>query len=76
MLASEGVLKTFDVKLHQTLMAVKQNEHTPSGTESLTLLQNPVAFSSLAILLVGLIMVSLWSFLGWGAYRQVNSLSK
>ena len=42
----------------------------------LELLNSPAFIASFLVDAVGGIVVSGWSLIGWGAYRQINNLSK
>ena len=63
-----GVFKMLDPDLHAK--ALKKQ-----ATES-ELTSSTVYLVVLAINIVGFLVVSLWGFIAWGAYRQLNGLSK
>ena len=67
-----GVVKVFDRKFFQQLVdAPKMDSVAPQTDEQSVLF---LVFG--AIVAVGIVLVSAWFFIGWGAFRQLNALSK
>ena len=72
MLCSDGILKSFDPELYKKLVAIQLKQ----STETVNPVQSGAFIASLVIFLAGFILVSIWGFIGWGAYRLLNNASK
>jgi hypothetical protein len=67
-----GVVKIFDRKFFQQLVdAPKMDAVVPQTDEQAVLY---LVFGGIVV--VGFVLVSAWFFIGWGAFRQLNALSK
>lgn len=70
-LCADGIIKSLDPSLYEILR---------SGDQQAIGQSNPLTSSaylwSLSVLALGLVLTSIWSFIGWGAYREINGLSK
>ena len=70
-LLSEGILKVFDPELYNKIIEAKLN-----NSQMPEVIDSNILDISFAVLIVGFVFVSVWGFIGWGAYRQINHLSK
>jgi len=71
MLLGEGVFKVFEPELYARVIEAKLNKQTiPDFSGS------NIPWVSFGILVAGFIFVSVWGFVAWGAYRELNGLSK
>lgn len=71
-LCSDGVLKSFNPELYKKLIAIQQKQ----STEIVNPFQSASFIASLLIFVAGFVLVSIWAFIGWGAYRLINQASK
>ncbi len=70
MLISEGVFKILEPDLHNKIRsAMIQGTQLPA-------IHGSVIYISLAVLAIGEVALAGWYIIGWGAYRQLNGLSK
>jgi hypothetical protein len=67
-----GVVKMFDRNFFQQLIDAPKMDTVVPQTDEQTVLF--LTFG--AIIAVGFVLVSAWFFIGWGAFRQLNALSK
>ena len=71
LLVSAGVFKVFAHDIFKEFMyALVNSQPMPDMAGS------SIPMLSLSIVAVGFVVVSVWCFIAWGAYRQLNSLSK
>jgi hypothetical protein len=77
MLLSEGFYKVLEPELYAK---VRQAGHSWERLRELGVkpgsLFGFVPLVSLAIFVLGTLLLSVWGFIGWGAYRQLNNLGK
>jgi len=68
---SQAVFKVFDADLYKLVREAQLNNHpTPDVSESI------VAMISGGIFIFGILFCTMWGILCWGAYRELNSLSR
>ena len=65
-----GVFKVFDHDLYVAVTKATLEKAPPPQSDSM------VPFASFLVLVVGYIVISIWSFIAWGAYRELNGLGK
>lgn len=71
MLISQGVFKVFEPELYKEIIEAKINQQpTPDVSES------SIPLVTLGINVVGMIIITVWSIVAWGAYRELNGVSK
>lgn len=70
-LLSDGILKVFDPELY-----IKIIEATLNNSQMPEVFGSNIFVISFAVMIVGYVLLSVWGFIGWGAYRQINNLSK
>ena len=73
-LLSLGFLKVFDPDLYAQLQLLKGQQLVQSLGDALS--EGVTLWVTIIIFAVGLLCCSVWSFLCWGAYRELNDLSK
>jgi len=67
-----GVLKFFEKELFEYVAKGDQNQIQAQFADGI-----PATFwVFLAIFFIGMVVTSVWSFLAWGAYRELNGLSR
>jgi len=71
MLLSEGVFKVLAPDLYAQVIEAKLNKQPMPDVSG-----SSVPLVSFFILVVGFFLGSVWGFVAWGAYRQLNDLSK
>ena len=70
MLIAEGVFKFLDPELYKAVQdAIKDGTRRPT-------IHEPLQYILKAIRAIGHIALTVWYIIGWGAYRQLNGLSK
>jgi hypothetical protein len=68
---SQSVFKVFDSDLYRLVQESKlNNQPTPDVSDSIA------AMTSGGIVIFGYLFLSLWGIVSWGAYRELNNLSK
>ena len=71
LLLSQGILKVFDPELYNKIIEAQlKDNQMPEVFDS------NIYVISFAVMIVGFVFISVWGFIGWGAYRQINYLSK
>jgi hypothetical protein len=70
-LLSMGFFKVLDPQLYRQFLDASQK-----GQSMPDLSQSYIPVTALAIFIFGWLALSIWAFIGWGAYRQLNGLSK
>jgi hypothetical protein len=71
LLVSEGLYKVFEPELYQQVITARQKKLPMPDLSG-----KVVPIVAMAVFIVGYLIMSFWAFLGWGAYRQLNGLSK
>jgi hypothetical protein len=71
MLLGEGAFKVMDPELYAKVIEA-QLKHQPLPNLS----ENWVPVISFSFLILGVFFASVWLFFAWGAYRELNGLSK
>jgi hypothetical protein len=70
-LLSMGFFKTFEPELYsQVVAAMEKKSAMPAPSQS------HVPLISLAILGIGFLLIAIWGFIAWGAYRKLNGLGR
>jgi hypothetical protein len=71
LLLAEGVFKVLDPDLYAEVIEAKLNKQARPDLSGST-----IPMISFGIQLVGFVLLSGWGFVAWGAYRELNGLSK
>jgi hypothetical protein len=74
-LLSLGVCKVFDADLYSRLVEPKSRDN-PWFSAADSDADNPIMWLVAAIYVAGILFVWSWAVLAWGAYRQINGLSR
>ncbi len=70
-LLGEGVFKVFEPELYAKVIQAKLNKQEIPDVSGST-----VFWVSFGILIMGWVFLSVWGLVAWGAYRELNGLSK
>lgn len=73
-LVSSGFLRVFDPDLYTEIHLSKGQERNQIFTDALA--DGVTLWVTILIFVVGFVCVSIWGLICWGAYRELNNLSK
>jgi hypothetical protein len=74
-LIASGMLKLFDAQLYAQVLDSRAQGKSFSDV-TITSSQEELLVAYLCILGIGFVMLSVWAFIGWGAYRELNKLGR
>ncbi len=78
MIASQGVIKAYDPDLYSQLLEITKMDRTQSESalENIDVYSNKIFIIANLVNGAGDLVAGIWFFIGWGAFRESNNLSK
>lgn len=70
-LVGQGIIKTFSPDLYEVIRA-----NDPVAISDAAPFNDQWFVTGFVMTVVGIVAASIWAFVGWGAYRQLNNLTK
>ncbi len=77
-IASEGLLKVYDPDIYSQLLEIAEMDRTKSESaiDDIDAYSNKVVIVAVLVQWAGHLVAGVWFFIGWGAFRELNNLSK